>query len=197
LRRWVVAVDGGKLRGAVPNPREWLRKIAVGLLGLWICSPTFADSVPPPRPFEVDSRTGEFLLRMTPPPDEDEPGRGEVYRRGEDESPLWSVSWYARQVFLSDDGRCAVRVNSRPHGVEELAVGISCEGGSSREWAVEDLVGHPEVLERTASGVVWLASTPAPGFSPGGTLFRVWTAEGRRLEFDLERESPPRSEEAR
>ncbi|MDB6139234.1 MAG: hypothetical protein JWO94_2306 [Verrucomicrobiaceae bacterium] len=141
-----------------------------------------------PAAFITASYSGRFFFKMvgglpnghaSPQPDGGS-GHGESFEVLEDGAlkQLWAVTgWYARELFLSDDGRTLVRLESlhpgRTVSKSDLAVVFYRDGVMVREYHTADLVRQPDRVRYHASGYVWLAplwvpvadSTKADGIS--------------------------------
>ena len=90
-----------------------------------------AESGPPDAAFITATRSGRFFFKMVP-----QPAHGAAYEVLADGSlkELWQVSgWYARELFLSEDGHALVRLEPRHPGRTVSKTDLALAYGVSRE----------------------------------------------------------------
>ena len=105
-----------------------------------------------------------------------------LYRNDGSTIPLWTVDWYARETYLSNDGQFLVRVDSWPGDERQLAVAFYDRGKLLRQYAAADLVTRPADLPRSVSHLRWLATA---SLDSDAKAFRVTTLERQEHLFDV------------
>lgn len=110
--------------------------------------------------------------------------RSGMYRNDGTGVPLWTVDWYATRVDPSPDGVHAVRLEPCPVELGGEVLGFVANGRILQTYRVEDLVTHPERLDRSGGYVRWLAGTRSDW---AGLVYMVRTADGGKLTFDVRR----------
>jgi hypothetical protein len=194
MRRWCILAASLALL---------LVELAGGRWGSEWSTPQRAEPRRPPAPTSYKSYTvpdyAIFFLMLKPSPpggppefwqDHLEDGFGStarytrsgMYRNDGSGVPLWTVDWYATRVDPSPDGIHAVRLEPCPTGFGGEVLGFVAGGRVLRSYRVEDLVAHPERLDRSAGYVRWLAGDRHDW---GRFVYTVRTAEGRSLAFDV------------
>lgn len=141
-----------------------------------------------PAAFVVASRSGAHFFKMVPGAAES-PASGAAYAVQGDGSfkEIWRTGgWYARQVYLSDDGRTLVRLSPQHPGraptKTDLALAFYHDGELVREYHTGDLVKDPKQTKFGREGYDWLAPvwvTVTDSRRPDGTA---------RVERDAEAE---------
>ncbi|MDB6073949.1 MAG: hypothetical protein JWO89_1589 [Verrucomicrobiaceae bacterium] len=142
---------------------------------------------PAPLAFVTASPSGRFFFKMVP--ETNGKGHGSAFEVLSDGSlkELWKAEgWYARQLFLSDDGRVLVRLDPSHRGrtvsKTDLAVAFHKDGVLIREYHTADLVKQPDKVRHGKDSYLWLAPLWVPASDsrkPDGTV---------RVDRDLEAE---------
>ncbi len=141
-----------------------------------------------PAAFIAASRSGTSFFKMVPGVAQ-RPASGAAYTVLGDGSfkEIWQVSgWYAREVFISDDGRTLVRVMplhpGRTPTKSDLALAFYRDGELVREYHTAELVKDAQQTKFGREGYNWLAPawvTVTDSRRPDGTS---------RVEHDTEAE---------
>ncbi len=135
---------------------------------------------PAPVAFVTVSYSGRFFFKMVP--ETAGAAHGAAFEVLADGSlkELWKVEgWYARQLFLSDDGRTLVRLQpshpGRTVSKTDIAIGFYKDGALVREYHTADLVKQTDKVRHGQDSYAWLAPawvTVTDSRKPDGT-FRV------------------------
>jgi hypothetical protein len=126
----------------------------------------FADTPAPLRDFKKVA--GAYVFVMLAP---DEPSgavqhvseirevykRSGLYRYDGSSTPLWTVDWYAYEVFPSSDGEHLVRIWSMSVSVDDSAVSFYKNGKEVKNYRIKDLIRNVSQLRRSASFLHWKA----------------------------------------
>ena len=150
----------------------------------------FADKIAPNREHTVFSQNKQFLITLTPSEPYEDKGSGKAYRVEKKGTVfLWNVDWFARRVFLSNNGTNLVRMGpwASKRDLSDLAVAFYENGRLLKEYRVADLIQDPASVQRTASHYFWQDRdrlTPL-GLSSGDREFKVRTIEGVTYTFDV------------
>jgi hypothetical protein len=127
---------------------------------------------------------------MTPRDFRGDAGMGKVYKSGlEEETPLWTVPWFAQQVMLSNTGNELVRFGPWASDQEkhtDLAVAFYFKGKLLKQYQVRDLIKDSERLDYSVSHYAWKASqsTQPTGFSQDGRMFHLVLCDRTAYDFD-------------
>ena len=105
-----------------------------------------------------------------------------MYRNDGSGVPLWTVDWYATRVDPSPDGVHVVRLEPCPTGLGGEVLGFVAGGRVLRSYWAQDLIAHPERLDRSDGYLRWLAGSRHEWER---FTYTVRTAEGRSLAFDV------------
>ncbi len=81
-----------------------------------------------------------------------------LYRNDGSATPLWTVEWYAHQVFLSRNGRHLVRMGPWARILDDLAVGFYTDGVPTHTYRIRKLLSDQEAVVHTASHFFWRRS---------------------------------------
>jgi hypothetical protein len=124
-----------------------------------------------------------------------------LYPAGDSSAPLWTVDWYAYDVFPADDAVSLVRVHGenmlsrhyiagRPLPEEVVAEQLAAPaltfyraGVPLKTYAVRELVRTPEALPQTVKHILWMAGGTV---TRDGTKFVLQTHDARQYVFALE-----------
>lgn len=123
-----------------------------------------------------------------------------LYRSDDPSAPLWTVDWYAYDVFPADDAVSLVRVHGenmmsrhyiagRPLPEETVAAELAApaltfyrSGRPLRTYSVRELVQNPDVLPQTMDHILWMAGGT---LTKDGKKFVLQTHDSRQHIFDL------------
>jgi hypothetical protein len=137
-------------------------KISATLLALY--AHAFADTPAPFRDFKVVSGNYIFVMLAPDAPDEwarRDPALREVYaqsglyRADGSRTPLWTVAWYAFEVFPSSDGEHLVRMWPWASSTDDPAVFFYKRGKEVKTYRIKDLVRDDSQLVRSVSFLHW------------------------------------------
>jgi hypothetical protein len=78
-----------------------------------------------------------------------------LYRKGVPSAPLWTVEWFAHEVYISSDGRHLIRMGPWPSSSDELAVAFYEDGRLLCEYRIYQLVSDPLSLPHSVSHFEW------------------------------------------
>jgi hypothetical protein len=143
--------------------------VVVALVALLI-SWAFVYADEPPIPHDYTQDVGEkyiFVMLSTDDPSvwaadiQDENIRNQysksgLYIKGEN-TPLWTVVWFAFRVNISSDGKYMVRWGDWPiiHYYDAMALEFYDNGQVIKSYTVKDLVASPSLLPETVSHYEW------------------------------------------
>jgi hypothetical protein len=151
--------------------KKYLFNIAIVIaLVTSVMSWTFAYADEPPIQHDYTQDVGEkyiFVMLSTDDPSiwaaeiQDENIRSQysksgLYIKGEN-TPLWTVDWFAFRVNISSDGKYMVRWGDWPiiHYYDAMALEFYDNGQMIKSYAVKDLVASPSLLPETVSHYEW------------------------------------------
>jgi hypothetical protein len=140
-------------------------------------------------PRAIASSNGAHFLLVTPVSERRDSWIWTVYAMGKTGAfkEVWSRDGtYAREIFLSDDGRYVVCVESWPTGHSpgsDTVIAIFDEGRLVRGYRPADLLRDIKSVSHSVSHYSWLAEWP-PLFARGKTLFFT-TIEGVAHELEM------------
>jgi len=123
----------------------------------------FADTPARPRDFKRVTENKEYVFVMLAP--DGRTGnvpeiRGVYKQSGLDKNdgsstPLWTVDWYAFEVFPSSDGEHLIRMGPWAGSTQQLALSFHKNGKEIKNYRIKDLVHDESKLKRTASHFFW------------------------------------------
>ena len=165
---------------------------ALCLLSLFLIGTTgYADSIAPNREYTASSDNRRFYITMVPSEPYEQKGSGQAFEAGKQPAAVvWEVDWFARKVFLANDGSHLVRKGpwASKLDLSDLAVAFYRNGSLLKEYAVVDLLNNPHTIMRTASHYFWLSQDRNKlfGFIEDNTTFTLTTIEEKTYLFDVE-----------
>jgi hypothetical protein len=173
-------------------PHPSLRKVVLAvvcLLPLRYATPTRADSAAPPTDYVKSSANGQFELVMLPksrfvrkkPELRKRYKQSGLYRKGMPGRPLWTIDWFAWNVYPASDGHHLVRMGPWASSEEDLAVAFYRDGRLLREWKINELVKDPQSLPHSVSHFEWRQSI---SFNDAKRLLRLTTLANEKYLFD-------------
>lgn len=141
----------------------------VGLLQLSVAvcllyyAPAFADSPAPPRDFKTVTENKAYVFVMLAPDGWAEHDaelrrvykQSGLYKNDGSSPPLWTVDWYAFEVFPSSDGECLIRMGPWASSTAELALAFHKHGKEIKHYQIKDLVRDTSKLAHTVSHFFW------------------------------------------
>lgn len=168
------------------------RKVGFGLWALSIlASGARADSAAPPRDYMTPTANGQYELVMLPTTTyarKDDKlrkryRRSGLYRKGAPQRALWTIDWYAFQVYPASDGHHLVRMGPWASSPEDLAVAFYRDGRLLHQFKINQLVKDPISLPHSVSHFQWAKSIV---FNDAKRQLRVTTLAGEKYLFDGE-----------
>ncbi|MBA3032314.1 MAG: hypothetical protein KKF85_12965 [Gammaproteobacteria bacterium] len=156
-----------------------MKTTSVGLFAILLSLPllAWADRARPPRDYVVDVGGSGYVFVMLAKRDNPlfDPGAPDdvgvvdrdanirrtyklsgMYLKGS-KTPLWSVSWYAFEVYPNQDGEHLVRMGPWASSMDQLAVSFYTRGVETKRYTIGDLVKNRENLRHTVSHFFWLS----------------------------------------
>lgn len=144
----------------------------------------YADKERANQTTTVNSLNGKYVVTLTPTTPFGEKGSGFAASVKDNLviDTLWKVNWYARSVFLLDDGNHLVRFGSwarDKRGLTDLAVAFYNKGKLTKEYKVRDLVKDFKSVRRSVSHYQWEStdSLVASGFSKDFKTYTLLTTD--------------------
>jgi hypothetical protein len=105
-----------------------------------------------------------------------------LYRKGTEEV-MWTVNWYAFEVYVANDGQHIVRIGPWSSSVEDEAFSVIYRGDVVKTYFVKDLITSVDNLPHTASHFEWLRKAVIDDKSKS---LVVSTEEGQEYVISLE-----------
>lgn len=138
--------------------------VPISVAALVLHAQAFADTPAPFRDFMIV--TGNHVFVMLAPDAPDRWARRDrtirrsfnqsgLYRNDGSSTPLWTVDWYAFEVFPSSDGEHLAVAWPFAHSTQSLAVSFFASGKTVKEYRIKDLVHDESRLIRSVSFVHW------------------------------------------
>lgn len=164
-----------------------------GLLLLWITGSfcgvlpmSWADSPELNRPQKTYSENHEFYVDMQP----NEgwggygAGQGTVYQilKNGSSQKIWSISVYAAQTVLTNNGKHLIIFGPWASRVSDLAVAFYSEGKELKRYRVGDLIQDENALFRSISHFSWRRGDGK--FSDDETRWSLRLIDGRSVVFN-------------
>lgn len=152
---------------------------------------TKADSEAPPRDYVKASADGRFELVMLPtyryarkdPNLRKRYRQSGLYRKGVSNRPLWTIDWYAWQIYPASDGHHLIRMGPWPSSAQDLAVAFYRDGKLLRQFKINQLVKDPESLPHSVSHFMWSKTID---FNDAKRQLRLTTLLDEKYLFDAE-----------
>jgi hypothetical protein len=125
-----------------------------------LSSTVLADKEKVNDQYSVTSPNGKYIIELIPSANFGEAGKGfafaveDTHRR----DTLWSVDWFAKKVFLADDGSHLVRLGpwaKDKKGLTDKAIGFYNKGKVVKQYLVKDLVKDKKSISATVSHYTW------------------------------------------
>lgn len=166
--------------------------IGVMVFGALFLTKASADTPALPYDYEKVSQGGDYHFVMLAPASEfgrkedaslrGSYGQSGLYRNEDSATPLWTIDWYAFEVFVSSDGRHLVRMGPWPSDPEELALAFYRDGEELKRYRISELVKNPEVLPHSISHFEWRGDVL---FDDSQSRLTVNTLAGETYVFDV------------
>lgn len=164
---------------------------AVCLSFLMLNDILWADKLAPSRTYVEPSKNGKYYIVMVPNVPYGEEGVGIAFKVEKDaDKLLWQIDWYARQVYISDNGINLIRKGLWARDwrdLSDLAIAFYEKGKLLKSYQVSDLLEDKTSILRTATHYFWRPrDKEAPfGFSDTEDKFVLTTIEGKIFTFDV------------
>ena len=151
----------------------------------------YADKERANQTTTLNSPNGKYVVTLTPATPFGEKGSG--FAASVKDSvvidTLWKVNWYARTVFLLDDGNHLVRFGPwarDKRGLTDLAVAFYNKGKLTKEYKVRDLVKDFKSVRRSVSHYQWEStdSLVTSGFSKDFKTYTLLTTDNLVYTFN-------------
>lgn len=181
------------------------RRNAIGcvLVGYIMVSalPTSADSLARPYSYASPSEDGKFVFVMIAPVQVEQDG---VYSDDEDRrraqlvrkkyalsgqylndgstTPLWTVDWYAFNVYVASDGVHLVREGPWALGAGDEALTFFANGKQLKSYEVNDILDFVWFLPHTVSHFIWKRDIKLDDYN---NVLNVTTLHRDKYVFDL------------
>lgn len=129
----------------------------------FFCSHVCADSPAPPRDFKKVTENKEYIFVMLAPYEWGEHDseirelykQSGLYRNDGSSTPLWTVDWYAFEVFPSSDGEHLIQMGPWASSTNELALSFHKNGKQIKKYQIKNLVHDESKLMHTVSHFFW------------------------------------------
>ena len=129
----------------------------------FLCAQTLADTPARARDFTKVTENKEYVFVMLA-----RDGRTEhvpkirnvykhsgLYKNDGSSIPLWTVDWYAFEVFPSSDGKHLIRMGPWAGSTLQLALSFHKNGKEIKSYRIKDLVRDESKLKHTVSHFFW------------------------------------------
>jgi hypothetical protein len=126
-------------------------------------APAFADTPARPRDFKRVTENKEYVFVMLAP-DGRSPHDSEIrrvykrsglYKNDGSSTPLWTIDWYAFEVFPSSDGEHLIRMGPWAGSTQQLALSFHKKGREIKSYRIKDLIHDESKLKHTVSHFFW------------------------------------------
>lgn len=97
-------------------------------------------------------------------------------------TPLWTVSWYAFDTYLSTDGEHVVRIGPWASSTKQLAVAFYSNGKEIKRYLIREVVKGVDKLQHTVSHFFWMDKCELDDHFG---LFRIRTVESIDYTFSI------------
>lgn len=122
-----------------------------------------ADSPAPPRDFKKVTENKEYVFVMLASDEWAEHDaairsvykQSGLYQNDGSSTPLWTVDWYAFEVFPSSDGEHLIQIGPWASSTEQLALSFHKNGEEIKKYRIKDLVRDESKLTHTVSHFFW------------------------------------------
>jgi HEAT repeats len=149
-----------------------------------------ADSAAPPSDYFRESPDGKLVMVLLPtsrfarqdPELRKKYPRSGLYLKENPLEPLWTVDWYAHDVYVSSDGHHLVRMGPWPSSSDELAVAFYEDGKLFRQYRIDQLVADPLSLPHSVSHFEWKRDV---SFDDAKGQLRITTHLDEKYVFDV------------
>ncbi len=110
--------------------------------------------------YSVTSPNGKFVIEMIPSSNFGEAGKGFAFATADAQrkDTLWRVNWFAKKVFLADDGSRLIRFGpwaKDKRGLTDNAISFYKQGKVLKQYLVKDLVKDKKSISATVSHYTW------------------------------------------
>lgn len=174
------------------SPRYLLRLMTT-VAGLSLSGSLAADTPAPPRSYtQVAGNYLFVMLAEGAAPLHSSTGHAYpssgLYNNDGSVRPIWTVEWYAFEVYVSPDGRHLVEMGPWPtmkgqtRDLSVRALAFYEDGRPLKEYDIGDLVQTPDILPQSASHFQWKKQVIFDGVA--GRL-AVRTLDGQTYKFDV------------
>ena len=176
-------------------PIKILWRIFLLTLLIFSCNQSVrADSVAPPRPYKKISKNGEFAFVMLVPSTQicgflngyiQNCGgytQSGLYRNNGDETPFWTIGWYAYDIEISSDGQHLIRKGPWAGSYDDEAISFFKNGKILKSYTINDLVHFPWLMPHSVSHFMWRSYE---GFKDSSQTYIIHTLHGEHYIFDV------------
>ncbi len=154
-----------------------LLQISVAML--FLHTQAFADSPAPPYDFKKVTENKKYVFVMLEPdevmlkpdevmlePDEwaeQDPKIRKIYKQSGlykndgSSTPLWTVDWYAFEVFPCSDGEHLIQMGPWASSTDQLAISFHENGKIINEYQIKDLIKDESKIMHTVSHFFWMS----------------------------------------
>ena len=170
--------------------------ILTTLICLTIGNCALADSLARPRSYTKVTENGQYVFVMLV--EDSEPLFGSsgkqylssgLYQNYGTNTLLWTVDWFAFNVYVSSDGKHLVRMgscadlnNKREPNLKELAVAFYENGKLLKEYLIYDLIHDPKRLSLSVSHFAWKKDVV---FNDNIDRLTIITLDDQQYVFDI------------
>ncbi len=154
------------------------------------CDIVIADQVAENRVYCKYSPNNKYVIEMNPSEKYGEKGSGKVFSiaNGEKDSLLWTIDWYAFEVFIHDDGIHLIRFGPWPSFTNELAISFYSRNNLIKQYKIDQLVLDLSTVSRSVSHFEWNSEETSvkTGFSEDYKLYTIVTTDKIVYQFNSE-----------
>jgi len=110
--------------------------------------------------YSVTSPNGKYIIELIPSANFGEAGKGFAFAKADPQrkDTLWHIDWFAKKVFLADDGSHLIRFGPWARdkkGLGDIAIGFYKNGKVVKQYLVKDLVKDKKSISATVSHYTW------------------------------------------
>ena len=110
--------------------------------------------------YSVTSPNGKYIIELIPSANFGEAGKGFAFAKEDThrKDTLWHVEWFAKKVFLADDGSHLIRFGPWARDKKvlgDIAIGFYKNGKVVKQYLVKDLVKDKKSISATVSHYTW------------------------------------------
>jgi len=137
--------------------------LQISMIVFFLSTQAFADSQALPRDFTIVTENKAYIFVMLAPDGWAEHDaairsiykQSGLYKNNGSQTPLWTVDWYAFEIFPSSDGKHLIQMGPWASSTEQLALSFHKNGREIKHYRIKDLVRDEAQLPHTVSHFFW------------------------------------------